>query len=124
MSFEVGQVFDGKVTGISKFGVFVSLADGKTGMVHISEVSSEYVKDIRDHVKDGQDVKVKVIGIDDKGRISLSIRKAEEVVVKKTVSFEDMLNRFKQDSDEKMSDLKKSVETKRGGFARKGAGKF
>lgn len=119
MAFEIDQVFEGKVTGISKFGVFISLPEGKSGMVHISEVSSDYVKDIKDHVTEGQPVKVKIIGIDDKGRISLSIRKAVEVP-KKTVSFEDLMNRFKQDSDEKMSDLKRSVESKRGGFSKKG----
>ena len=123
MSFEVGQVFNGKITGISKFGVFVSLPEKKTGMVHISEVSADYVKDIHEHVKEGQEVSVKIIGVDDKGRISLSMRKAQEGLPK-SISFEDMMNKFKQDSDEKMSDLKKSVEAKRGGFAKRGSAKF
>ncbi|MBE6904077.1 MAG: S1 RNA-binding domain-containing protein [Ruminococcaceae bacterium] len=120
MSIEVGSILEGKVTGITKFGVFVSLENGSTGMVHISEVSTEYVKDINDHVKEGQSVKVKVIGTDDKGRLSLSIRKAI-VPVKKEMTFEELMSKFKQDSDEKMSDLKRSVESKRGAFARRGS---
>lgn len=120
MSIEVGKILEGKVTGITKFGVFVSLDGGVSGMVHISEVSAEYVKDINDHVKDGQVVKVKVIGSDDRGRLSLSMRKALEPE-RKPVSFEDLMSKFKQESDEKMSDLKRSMESKRGGFARRGS---
>lgn len=120
MSIEVGKILEGKVTGITKYGVFVALEGGSSGMVHISEVSTEYVKDINDHVKDGQVVKVKIIGSDDKGRLSLSMRKAMEPE-KKSVSFEDLMSKFKQDSDEKMSDLKRSMESKRGSFARRGS---
>lgn len=120
MSIEVGRILEGKVTGITKFGVFVALEGGVSGMVHISEVSTEYVKDINDHVKDGQVVKVKVIGSDDKGRLSLSMRKAIEPE-RKPVSFEDLMSKYKQDSDEKMSDLKRSLESKRGSFARRGS---
>lgn len=68
---------DGKVTGITKFGAFVALPEGKTGMVHISEVAHSYVSDIREHLQDGQEVKVKVIGIDDTGRVNLSIKKTQ-----------------------------------------------
>ena len=67
----------GKVTGITKFGAFVSLPEGKTGLVHISEVDQSYVSDIRDHLTEGQEVKVKVIAIDDSGRVNLSIKKAQ-----------------------------------------------
>ena len=123
MSLEVGQIFTGKITGISKFGAFVSLPENKSGMVHISEVSSDYVKDINEHVSEGQEVTVKILGIDDKGRISLSMSKAKEPV-KKTVTFEDLMCKFKSESDEKMSDLKRVTETKRGGFSRKGSGKY
>ncbi|MBQ1351683.1 MAG: S1 RNA-binding domain-containing protein [Oscillospiraceae bacterium] len=76
MEFGVGAVLEGKVTGITKFGAFVSFPDGKTGLVHISEIAYTYVNDIRDHLKEGQMVQVKVLGIDDNNRINLSIKKA------------------------------------------------
>ncbi|MGI6498462.1 MAG: S1 RNA-binding domain-containing protein [Oscillospiraceae bacterium] len=78
MEFGVGAVLDGKVTGITKFGAFVSFPDGKTGLVHISEIAYTYVNDIRDHLKEGQTIQVKVLGIDDNNRINLSIKKAME----------------------------------------------
>ena len=74
---EVGAIFEGKVTGITKFGAFVDIG-GKTGMVHISEVAPVFVKEIRDFVTEGQAVKVKVIGINDDGKISLSMKKVDE----------------------------------------------
>ena len=76
MQLEVGSIVEGKVTGFTSFGAFVDLDGGKKGMVHISEVATEFVKDIKDHLKVGQQVKVKVIGIDENGRINLSIKKA------------------------------------------------
>jgi len=147
---EIGAILEGKVTGLTAFGAFVSLPDGKSGMVHISEVSSSFVKDIKDFLKEGQTVKVKVVGISEEGKISLSIRKAEpqrekapyeqkdgapqrprrndrpranvwqgQPTKKEATSFEDMMAQFKQVSDEKMSDLKRSSEF-RGGNNRKG----
>lgn len=76
MEFGVGSVLDGKVTGITKFGAFVSLPGGKSGLVHISEIAYTYVNDVHDHLQEGQEVKVKVIGIDENNRINLSIKKA------------------------------------------------
>ena len=76
MQVEVGAVLEGKVTGITKFGAFVDLGEGKTGMVHISEVASTYVKEIRDFITEGQTVKVKVLTVGEDGKISLSIKKA------------------------------------------------
>lgn len=76
MEFGVGSVLEGKVTGITKFGAFVALPEGKSGLVHISEIAYSYVNDIKDHLTEGQMVKVKVIGIDDNNRINLSIKKA------------------------------------------------
>ena len=73
----VGEIFEGKVTGITKFGAFVSLPDGSNGLVHISEIANTYVNDVHDHVTEGQTVKVKVIGINETGKINLSIKKAE-----------------------------------------------
>ncbi len=147
MSLQVGDIVEGKVSNVMPFGAFISLPDNKTGLVHISEVASDYIKDIGEHLKQGDEVKVKVIRIDDDGKISLSIKKAKEPkqkrceVVKEQkpkapirpmdidwskslseeMSFEDKLNKFKQDSDEKMLALKRSNESKRsGGYSRRG----
>ena len=76
MQLEVGKIYEGKVTGITKFGAFVELEKGTTGMVHISEVANTYVNDIKDHITEGQQVKVKVLSLGDGGKISLSIKKA------------------------------------------------
>ena len=73
----VGEILEGKVTGITSFGAFVSLPDGKSGLVHISEIANSFVNDIHEHLFEGQTVKVKVIGINEAGKINLSIRKAE-----------------------------------------------
>ena len=136
---EIGAVLEGKVTGLTNFGAFVSFPDGSSGMVHISEVSTSFVKDIKDHLKEGQEVKVKVMSISDEGKVSLSIKKVlEEAEMSKkqnaprnkrpanvwqgqpsksseNMSFEDMMARFKQVSDEKMTDLKRAGEAKHGG---------
>lgn len=152
MPCEVGAIVEGKVTGLTDFGAFVELEGGETGMVHISEVSSSYVKNIRDHLKEGQTVKVKVINIGDNGRINLSIKKAEPQQAssgqrprparapgqrrsssanvwqgQKTVptegqSFEEMMARFKQVSDEKITDLKRSGDSRHSGYSRRGSG--
>lgn len=76
MQLEVGKIYTGKVTGITKFGAFVELEKGTTGMVHISEVANSFVNDINEHLKDGQEVKVKVMSLGDNGKIALSIKKA------------------------------------------------
>ena len=155
MQLEVGMVLEGKVTGITKFGAFVELPGGKTGMVHISEVAPTFVKEIRDFVTENQTVKVKVLSISEEGKVSLSIKKAMDPPPPRAnsgrynnrerggvssprpnrpgsfewqssrrssepSSFEDMMSRFKQASDEKMSDLKRVTESKRGGFSRRG----
>ena len=78
MDLVVGAVVDGKVTGIMKFGAFVSLPGGKSGLVHISEIAYSYVNEVSDFLKEGQEVKVKIIGVDESGRINLSIKKAQE----------------------------------------------
>jgi len=141
MTLDIGAIVEGKVTGITKFGAFIELPDGKTGMVHISEVAATYVKEIRDFVSENQMVRVKILSVSPEGRVSLSIKRAVEQVVRQPVSrprrygpgadvefsrapagpqsFEDMLSRFKQTSDDKMSDLKRSLEGKRG-VGRKG----
>ncbi len=78
MELAVGAILEGKVTGITKFGAFVSLPGGKTGMVHISEIAHAYVSDINEYLSVGQDVKVKVIAVDPAGKINLSIKKTTE----------------------------------------------
>lgn len=140
MQFEVGAVLEGKITGITKFGAFVELPGGKTGMVHISEVAPTYVKEIRDYVTENQTVKVKVLTIGEDGKVSLSMKKAIEPAAARqrsaspgrpggfewqcnrndSTSFEDMMSKFKQTSDEKMLDLKRSLDGKHGGFSRRG----
>ena len=80
MGFEVGSIYTGKVTGVMKFGAFVSLEGGKSGLVHISEIANAFVNNVSDFLEVGQEVKVKVIGIDETGRINLSIKKAQENV--------------------------------------------
>ncbi len=134
MNVEVGQIVKGTVTGITKFGAFVKLETGKSGMVHISEISNNYISEIKDHLSEGQEVKVKIISVDEKGRISLSIKKAMENTApvrtsappppppqasKKTVSFEDMLQKFKQDSDEKFSDVKGQKESRKANYEKR-----
>ena len=141
---EVGAIVEGKITSLTSFGAFVSLPDNKSGMVHISEVSDTFVKDIKEFLKEGQQVKVKVVCISPEGKISLSIRKAQEPKEKpqprprqnrndrprpnvwqgqakpkkEAMSFEDMMAQFKQVSDEKMSSLKQSGDTRRGNSRR------
>ena len=131
MLVEVGKVVEGKVSGITNFGAFVQLPDGKTGLVHISEVADEYVKDINTHLKENQVIKVKIISVDKNGKISLSVKKAmEPKPVNRAnrppididwnkgsgdnLSFEERLAKFMKDSDEKLHDLKKNFESKRG----------
>ncbi|GAY74168.1 S1 domain-containing RNA-binding protein [Lentilactobacillus kosonis] len=78
MAIEIGEKVSGKVSGITNFGAFVDLGDHKTGLVHISEVSDGFVKDIHDILKVGDEVTVKVLKVDGDNKISLSIRKANE----------------------------------------------
>lgn len=127
MELTVGTIYDGKVTGITKFGAFVALPGGKSGMVHISEIANTYVEDIKQHLTEGQEVKVKLIGIDPQGRINLSIKKAmperertenrpsrpsAPAPVRSTLSkssdltFEDKLKHFMQSSESKISDVR------------------
>ena len=75
MEYEVGTVLEGKVTSITKFGAFVALEGGKSGLVHISEIANSYVNDVHDFLQEGQDVKVKLLAIKD-GKLDLSIKKA------------------------------------------------
>jgi S1 RNA binding domain protein len=88
MSIEVGAKLPGKVSGITNFGAFIDLGEGKTGLVHISEVSNGFVKDIHDVLSVGDEVTVKVTSVGDDGKIGLSIRKAQEQPVEQKREFQ------------------------------------
>ena len=77
MAIEVGSIVEGTVSGITNFGAFVELPEGKVGLIHISEVADEYVSDVKDFLKEKDKVKVKVLNIDDKGKIGLSIKRLQ-----------------------------------------------
>ena len=147
MSIEVGSVLDGVVSGITNFGAFIELPEGKTGLVHISEVADEYVKDVHDFLAEKDKVKVKVVAIDEKGKIGLSIKQLQEKKAEEpeaparerssfrapksnfggrdfrkpnrysaaSASFEDKLSQFLKDSDERLTDLRRKTDSKRGG---------
>ncbi len=121
MSIEVGSKLQGKVTGITHFGAFVELEKGTTGLVHISEVADNYVKDINEHLTVGEEIKVKVINVEKDGKIGLSIKKAKERPVRqrqpreRTENFESKINRFLKDSEDRLASLKKHTESRRGG---------
>ncbi|MCJ7843027.1 S1 domain-containing RNA-binding protein [Lederbergia sp. NSJ-179] len=130
MSIEVGSKVQGKVTGITHFGAFVELPGGSTGLVHISEVADNYVKDIKDHLTVGDEVLVKVLNVEKDGKIGLSIRKAKDQPSSQShsnhprhqrmnerpkESFEAKMNRFLKDSEDRLSSLKRNTESKRGG---------
>lgn len=170
MQVEIGKIYEGKVTGITKFGAFVELDKQTTGMVHISEVANAFVSEIKDHIQEGQMVKVKVLNVSEDGKISFSIKKAvdnpppraprpqnfrrddgprreggfshgaprkegsysdrgprkqfeKKAPAKPVDPFEDMLNKFKQNSEEKMSDLKRNMDGKRRNTSRRSGGK-
>ena len=123
MQFEVGSILEGKVVSVTKFGAFVEIDEGKTGMVHISEVSNTYVNDIAEHGKVSLSIK-KALPQEDrpqkkqhKGAVYVDYSGSNRK--KEPMSFEDMLTKFKQSSDEKMSDLKKSIGNKQRGYSRK-----
>lgn len=148
MAVEVGSVVEGKVVSVMPFGAFVELEGGVNGLVHISEISTEYVQAVADHLKVGDAVRAKVVKIDENGKVSLSIKKRmldEQKQNRKNrpqqsragggnvrpadvdslksnqsdMSFEDLLSKFKSDSDEKMQALRRNSDSKlRGGYKR------
>ena len=128
MSIEVGNKLKGKITVIKKFGAFVELPEGKSGLVHISEVADNYVENVEDHLSVGDEVEVKVLSIADDGKISLSIKKAKDrprkprhskanhgKPVQKTEDFEKKLSNFLKDSEDKLTSIKRQTESRRGG---------
>ena len=154
MAIEVGSVLEGKVTGIKSFGAFVALPEGKSGLVHISEVSNSFVQDINAVLKEGETVKVKVMSIAPDGKIALSIKRLlpaeprqeqqrtnqnnggnrqgggqrrpqrteaprvwqpKPAAKTENMSFEDMMSRFKSQSEDKLASLNTESYNRRGG---------
>jgi len=123
MSLKAGAIVEGTVKTITSFGAFVDLGDGVTGLVHISEISDDYVKSVSDYLEEKQKVKVKVLSVDEENKkITLSIKKAESFQKPQPkqadMSFEDRLSKFLKDSEERQNDVKRSFESKRGGNRR------
>jgi S1 RNA binding domain protein len=143
LSIEIGSKVQGKVTGITKFGAFVELPGGSTGLVHISEVADSYVTDVNEHLKVGDQIEVKVIS-EKEGKIALSIKKAIDKPegqssysqrpprqgrddrnskdfrskggnFKPKENFEDKMAKFLKASEDNLTSLKRNTETKRGG---------
>lgn len=126
MPITVGKVVEGTVTGITDFGAFVQLPGGKSGLVHISEISDDYVKKVADYLRKDQKVKVKILSISEDGKVSLSIRQAKTSSSnpieidwsrsdekQRNMSFEDKLSKFLKESSEKQ-DMLKMRENRRG----------
>ena len=137
MQLKVGEIVEGTVKSLTKFGAFVALEDGKSGLVHISEIADSYVSDIRQFLTEGQEVRVKILPSDKAGRINLSIKKAAAPQPQRTApqpvsagaprraapvssgdSFEDKLKAFMKDSESRMSTMKNPPE-KKGGMPRR-----
>jgi S1 RNA binding domain protein len=139
LAIEVGSILEGKVTGIMNFGAFVALPGGKSGLVHISEIANTFVKDVHDHLQVGQQVKVKILGINEQGKINLSIKAVQQEEKKPEPavappppaqerkvpiefgelappstdqSFEEKLKKFMQASDSKNADKRRNTERK------------
>ncbi|MFP5298816.1 MAG: S1 RNA-binding domain-containing protein [Actinomycetota bacterium] len=112
---EVGQVLEGTVVKVMEFGAIVRLDSGESGMVHISQVDKNYVKDIRDHVREEERVSVKVVAIKDDGKIDLSIKQADPSYEERPTErrggrdpeFEKKLKKFMNQSNERLVDLKR-----------------
>ena len=148
MELEIGAIQEGQVTGITKFGAFVLLPGGKSGLVHISEIANAYVNDVNDYLKVGDAVKVKIFSVNEAGKINLSITQrpaqppanvprpayaprpanayrsappcdGEVAPPTGDTSFEDKLKHFMQQSDSKISDSKIYADRRAGGRRRK-----
>lgn len=132
----MGAIIEGKVTGLTKFGAFLELPEGKTGMIHISEISHTYVSDIGEHLKEGQQVKAMIISVEN-NKINLSLKRMQQApkpeknwqanskkqpAVAAPLSFEDKLKQFMQTSESKISDLNK-YQNRKGGSGRSKRGR-
>ena len=123
MSLEAGTILEGVVVKITHYGAFVELPDGKSGLVHISEIADTYVKDVHDYLKEQERVKVKVLGYNDKGKLDLSVKQALDPAERQSrarakASFDEKLAKFMKEREERLLDLKRNTEAKRGGRRR------
>ena len=124
MAVETGTIVEGTVVKITPYGAFVELPDGRSGLVHIREIADVYVKDVHDYLKEQERVKVKVLGLNERGKLDLSVKQAlspEERALRSRskTSFEDKLKAFMKESEERLLDLKRNTEAKRGGGKRR-----
>lgn len=142
MEPQVGSILEGKVTSITKFGAFVAVEGGRSGLVHISEIANTYVNDVRDYLQEGQTVRVVVLPAAN-GKLNFSIKRALPQTAPRPVrsapprhapaaggaqqplppsgdrAFEDKLKHFLSTSEGKMADLHRSIDGKRGGGRRR-----
>jgi S1 RNA binding domain protein len=116
---EIGAVIDGSVERITPYGAFLKLEDGRLGLVHISEIDRNYVKDVHDHLHEGDVVQAKVLAIKEDGKIDLSIKALQDPPPERRPrrgsdpEFEQKLKRFMKQSEERLVDYKRAVEHKR-----------
>ena len=116
---EVGAVVDGTVQRITPYGAFIQLEGGRVGLVHISEIDRNYVKDVREHLRESDAIQAKVVAIKEDGKIDLSIKALQDPPPRRLdrrdrdPEFEQKLKRFMRSSEERLVDLKRSVEHKR-----------
>ncbi|HJD00069.1 S1 RNA-binding domain-containing protein [Candidatus Arthromitus sp. SFB-turkey] len=140
MALVIGSIYDGKIVNVTNFGAFVDV-NGEIGLVHISEVSNKYIKDIKEYLKDKKDVKVKVLSVDGNGKMSLSIKQAEDKFENNNkrsndkkendnvrssknnkLNFEDILSKYLKDSEERMQDFRKNQDSKQRGYGKRNFG--
>ncbi|MDP1808193.1 MAG: S1 RNA-binding domain-containing protein [Actinomycetota bacterium] len=120
-SIELGAVVEGKVVKITNFGAFLDLPDGNSGLLHISEIDHSFVKDVRDFITEDQVVEVKVVGVKDDGKLTLSIKQTTEPqqAERKSVrshrdpGFEKMLKGYLKSSEQRLADIKRNRMSKR-----------
>lgn len=132
MSIEIGTEIDGKITGLAKFGAFVELPESNVGLIHISQVSDTYVTDLTKHLRVGDIVKVRVLGLNKNNKFDLSMKQVgksdwqpqpkkprEESNRPEPGTFEDKISQFLKQSDEKLQDWKRNLEYKQVGKKKK-----
>ena len=117
---EIGAIVEGTIVKVMEYGAIVRLDSGESGMVHISQVDKNYVKNIHDHVKENDRVTVKVVGEKEDGKIDLSVKQAEPGYEERPMrrgghdpEFEQKLKRFMNQSQERLVDLKRHKEGKK-----------
>lgn len=142
MAIEIGSTVAGTVVKVAEYGAIVRLAEGKMGLVHISEVADTFVRDVHDHFRENDRIFVKVLRLNDKGRYELSAKQADQGAAQNREpretqeneaptshegnssgrrvphSFEERLTQFMKDSEDRLLDLKRNLESKRGGGRR------